>query len=627
MTLPAFLLSRADSRRFWLPLSRLRPAQNARYPWSLVFGLTIWWALLGVCVGLVLSLFAFQQLTGWLMWLFGSWGACAGLCWFNLTALCWNQRATRLRANPALATALPPVRFIFFRWMLGFAYWVLLAVVTPLAIMLTIENVRAELAWHRERARLVNQGERLEFRTILGPTIPADQNAGAAPVFAPFFDYQYLQPEDVLPGHYAVVWRDTNAIGHFEERLKLPDWHWPKEEEKDAPRTPKVNLAALAEAYRALTAAPSKDGPSWAAELKLPATPGDPTRDVLAGLSVANEPLAELCTISGRPRAQFPIHYDEGFEAQLRHYATLKSVSLALEVRCAARLSAGETQGAFEDAQCALRVSGLLREEPFLISQLVRLAQGNLAVATVWQGLAEHRWSDAQLAALQDQLAHTDYLPGLVLAFEGERAGGIQNMDQWATRGVKPGSFARRMLSILPRGMLRQNEITLVRYHTRMISNLRTAVSNASQSGLAAAAKATSAAADLEHLQGNHSPYNRLAAMLAPATGKAIDKTVRTQTIAQMAVVAFALERYHIKHGAFPEKLDNLVPAFLPAAPLDPMNNRIFHYRRTDDGWFQLYSVGLDGQDDGGVFKTTKGGPEKDWPWPVPSRAERWRLF
>jgi hypothetical protein len=59
------------------------------------------------------------------------------------------------------------------------------------------------------------------------------------------------------------------------------------------------------------------------------------------------------------------------------------------------------------------------------------------------------------------------------------------------------------------------------------------------------------------------------------------------------------------------------------------MVNQPFKYQRTDDGWFLLYSVGLDGQDDGGVmFSDDKSDKEdKDWPWPVPTRPAKHRLF
>ena len=50
---------------------------------------------------------------------------------------------------------------------------------------------------------------------------------------------------------------------------------------------------------------------------------------------------------------------------------------------------------------------------------------------------------------------------------------------------------------------------------------------------------------------------------------------------------------------------------------MPPPDPQLFHYRRNAEGTFTLYSVGLDGDDDGGVRpadpKVTDG--DGDWVW------------
>ncbi len=653
MTLPQFCLSYIESRWVWLGFKPPIPARNARWSFARVIVFTLGQALVGAIIGWVIALVMgfllpgqidgsrqqvpFQGSFGWLIWVMVWLSACQGVICSSLTALCWNQRAARLRANPALDGNLPPARHRVFRVLLGVIYFLLLALITPAALFFTVENLRGEILWQRERSRLIAQGERLGFGELLGPAIPPDQNAGAAAIFAPFFNYHYEHvktPQPEAPGAFweqnQPVWDDTNAIQRLVERLSFPDSHWPSghKASSSTPRTPKVNLTAWAAAYRSLPTAPKKNDPSWVTELKLPPTTNDPARVVLAGLSVADPELAALCEASARPRSHFPVHYEEGFNCQLRHQGVLKGASLLLLRRCAAHLEIGESEAAFNDADCALRFGELFREEPLLIAQLVRFAQGNIAVRTVWQGLAEHRWSDAQLAAFQEQLAKMDYLSGVAFAFEGERAAGIQGINNWISA---PGSMsgtanpteARFLARFFSRGILRQNEIALARYQTRQITAIRAAVSNAPLSGLGAVATSPSPSRQL----GKWSPYNAIAWMMAPATDRVMAKAVRAHTVNRMAILACALERHHLKHGIFPDKLDDLAPAFLPVSPRDPVNNQPFHYQRTDDGWFRLYSVGEDGKDDGGVLKADKKTPERDWPWPVPSRPEKFLLF
>lgn len=650
MTLPAFLLAYAESNLVWLGGKRfILPAVSVRWSFARVFTLTFAQVLAGLAVAGVLSLLFFRQPVGWIFWLLGWMSACQGIVGYGLMALCWNQRAAKLKADPNLPLRLSPARYPVFRWMLGLVYFVVLAVITPPAMVVTIQNIYGQMAWQREKARLVAQGERLTYREILGSEIPAGQNAGAAPVFAPFFDYA---PGGVngVPGDYLLRPESSNAVARIKDCLNLPATDL-RQDPKDALTTPKENLAAWSFAYRKLAVSPGKEGPAWAAELKLP-EPGDPVRDVLAGLRVADPVLAEICAAAARPRSQFPLHWDEGCLVFLSHLPVLKSVQQNLNLRCAAHLGAGELDAAFADATNALNVAELLREEPLLISQLVRMAQGAIATRTIWQGFAEHRWRDAQLAVFQERLGRVDFPAGLIRAFEGERAGGIvlvdnliAGRDQLGTPGS--GGGLRRAAMIVPLGVLRENQVALVRAHTDMLGYLRARVSAAPQAGFATPVLTQTGTVHQakdrkEHLVEagmravmrvendrveRYSPFAILARMLTPALAKAETKAARPQTTVHLAITACALERHRLAHGSYPEKLDALAPAFLPKPLPDPMTGQPFRYRRTDDGWFQLYSVGEDGKDDGGVFRTKPKETIKDWPWPVPTRPEAGSLF
>lgn len=48
----------------------------------------------------------------------------------------------------------------------------------------------------------------------------------------------------------------------------------------------------------------------------------------------------------------------------------------------------------------------------------------------------------------------------------------------------------------------------------------------------------------------------------------------------------------------FPDEIAELVPDFLPYVPIDNMNGSSLKYRKTDDGGFDLWSVGLNLSDD-----------------------------
>jgi hypothetical protein len=61
-----------------------------------------------------------------------------------------------------------------------------------------------------------------------------------------------------------------------------------------------------------------------------------------------------------------------------------------------------------------------------------------------------------------------------------------------------------------------------------------------------------------------------------------------------------AITLYQKQHGAPPERLDALVPEFLPEVPADPFDGKPLRYARTVSGW-KIWSVGFDLKDDGGT--------------------------
>jgi hypothetical protein len=76
---------------------------------------------------------------------------------------------------------------------------------------------------------------------------------------------------------------------------------------------------------------------------------------------------------------------------------------------------------------------------------------------------------------------------------------------------------------------------------------------------------------------------------------------LRSLAFLRSAIVALALERHRLEHGAYPDKLEGLVPTYLKSIPLDPYDGQPLRYRRLADG-VVVYSVGLDGIDDGGAI-------------------------
>ncbi|MBL9133617.1 MAG: hypothetical protein JNG86_20575 [Verrucomicrobiaceae bacterium] len=92
--------------------------------------------------------------------------------------------------------------------------------------------------------------------------------------------------------------------------------------------------------------------------------------------------------------------------------------------------------------------------------------------------------------------------------------------------------------------------------------------------------------------------FTRLA---MPAYDTIIRQTLYTEARNRLAGAALAAERYSLARGGPPKSLEELKPGFLKELPVDPMSDGALRYRFGPTGGVVIWSVGIDGVDDGGV--------------------------
>ena len=83
-----------------------------------------------------------------------------------------------------------------------------------------------------------------------------------------------------------------------------------------------------------------------------------------------------------------------------------------------------------------------------------------------------------------------------------------------------------------------------------------------------------------------------------------IEVWLGSKTCDALSRLNLELHYFYKQHGQYPESLNELVPRYLPSIPIDPCSGKAFKYK-FDGVHFVLYSIGIDGQDDGGA--TTDG--------------------
>jgi hypothetical protein len=84
-----------------------------------------------------------------------------------------------------------------------------------------------------------------------------------------------------------------------------------------------------------------------------------------------------------------------------------------------------------------------------------------------------------------------------------------------------------------------------------------------------------------------------------PRLQRLLEDTPKIAARRQLGRTALAATAYRQKHGKYPERLEELVPAFLPAMPVDPCDGQVLRLKRFPDVtvlYTQQHSPGLESE-------------------------------
>jgi hypothetical protein len=506
--------------------------------------------------------------------------------------------------------------FPFFRRLFGWRMirrylFCLACLVTLVAFYYAEESWRGKHAWEKFKSDGEARGEKFDLKDFIPAPVPDEQNFAMTPFLAPLFD---LNPKPLQPGQS--LWRDTNALarvldfaGDLFNNSKNPKftgrrWHDGGKSDFEI-------------WWRALqTNSPSSDAPF--------ATRTEAATELLKDLEKYQPALDEIQNASQRPYCRFNLNYGEEPPAGilLPHLSVMKKLTQIYALRTSAELILGQNEQALADIKMGLYLAGTMKNEPFLISGLVRIAILRIELPQIQAGLAARAWSDAQLGDLEAQVGKIDLLAEYGRQMRGERALGNGNLDFFIDgRGnfdmFSDGPQPAFHFNFLPTGWLYQNKLLMNRMHQELLLPPVDAANHRIDLEKCHSLEKTMT----NELDGGFPPYKFFAKLLMPGLDKPVSKYVFAQVDLDEATLACALERYRLANGKYPDTLDALVPQIIQTVPHDIINGEPLHYRLTDDGGFLLYSVGWNGTDDGGATVMTKGATphmdqtQGDWVW------------
>jgi len=363
--------------------------------------------------------------------------------------------------------------------------------------------------------------------------------------------------------------------------------------------------------------------------------------------------------------------YEQGVDMLQPHLAGLKNTVQSLRRDALLALHEGRLDDVVRDLRTTAALVEMQRDEAVIVCQLVRVAVAEIGLGGIlWQALQAGGWSDTQLAAIQEAWERPCFLPAMAQAiameramaadyFQGKRgnlrdlaesigwpgaigrdtsgAGSLGMFGEWLGPILEQGQRVRRLalLGLWRAAWVEQDLLFYNEAVQRTIEAARAAAASRSVAGLRSPALTDSEGKvtlvvpqpfNAETMGGLAKFQHWLSLTMLGIHDRLIEKAAQMECRREMGLAAVALERYRLRHGEWPTNLVALVPEFMKEVPRDWMSGEALCYRRNHDGSYLLYSVGLDGQDDGGdptppLERSRNWLNGRDWVWPRPASA------
>jgi hypothetical protein len=333
-----------------------------------------------------------------------------------------------------------------------------------------------------------------------------------------------------------------------------------------------------------------------------------------------------------------PTNYFRNPSAEVGYrFVPMRKAAQWLAADAIVALHVNDCARALSNVHAMVQLTEFNREDPALVSQMIRVAITGLGLAVTWEVMQNPELTESEFALMQADWEQVDLLKGLETGWLGERAATEFLFADVREHGAQ--STMRKYFPIASMSFPERLEETFGAFlwhfggeedMVQALQHIQTSLKNigalqrqkpwpevdAELQGMLREIEAAST--------GIRKYRHPISSLMLPNHAKAFRTAARHETQRRLTITAIALKRYQLQHGQFPVELDELVPDFLTAVPIDLMSGEPLRYRRHADGSFTLYSVGEDGKDDGGdphpatpvkEFDLWSG---RDAVWPMP---------
>ena len=438
------------------------------------------------------------------------------------------------------------------------------------------EVLRGKSAWGNFKKEWEAKGEVFDYKQIVPKPIPSERNFAHIPLLKPLHEHKWNKDLTESTPIDQKKFNQAQSLMKIEGDLR-PDLDGWKTGQP-------VDLIAWQKFFR--------EEKGW----PHPEKAGKPATDILQALTKFEATMAKLTQAAKeRPLCRYEIKYEAHFAALLPHVDPLRNFVKSFTLRALAHLANDDPKAALADIRMCLFLAESIRDEPVLISQLVRIACLQIAIQPVWEGLKEGKWSAEQLAGIEKQLADIDLLDGYRISILGERDLANLAIDRMRDNPKLFGMLFEDdspISKFIPDGWFSHNQRRLNEMHVNFSQRIVDIKARRIRPEIAVAFNK-----ELDARTKRKFPiYDMFSAMLLPAIDKVAIKIGVTQAAVDHARIACHLELHKLEHKKYPTKLASLEAPL----PHDPYTGKPYVYKPDPKGSYQLYGVGWNQKDDGG---------------------------
>lgn len=337
---------------------------------------------------------------------------------------------------------------------------------------------------------------------------------------------------------------------------------------------------------------------------------------VLSYFDAHDDTICEFRDAIERPETNFGIQYEKMYSEEFTFYNPLLEASKLIHLKGKSALIQNDEQAALEAILDNFRIYEHLSRESCLLSSLVSYVPLRFSLGITLEGCRQHIWSKSSQVRIDTELQKVQIVSDYLNDMRMERAATVavlrdfnKHLDNFKGYGAYENTRAMAQLAFVFRGWTYDNASF---YSSKLQEHLFMDNGKLLHDRLYHTNRISGIYKDIAHSKVSKIRYS-LCLLVNPATEKTRLMCMQLDTMARQTRLALRLLGYYQEHVDYPTELDSILLKDEKDLVEDIVTGAPMIYERIA-GWnYQIYSVGANEYDEGGLLK--KDRRFGDWVW------------